>query len=487
MRWIYNPTRITTDGYLTFGNGRDQGGNLKNKFFAYSPAITFPAISNISTDEHGHFSRKQIISASIKLTIYDSFGQKSFGNCIINYIPRWVTSVNLQDANLSSNTGFPATSGTYYFQFLASDIVRFLNNEGVIQDNTGATLTADNLYCYPIYMEFVCNTMGYKNSADIITTRISTTSATYNAGYYYIPFTRPDTGTSYSSVRVRAAIVPDCPHSIVEMVSYKNNIVYTASTDMNATTGSINNLIYNIPSNETRYIKLSYTEIKNMIEILDGICPDKIDADGVAIQVQWFWYHDTNVEECLGDYGDKHSLRTKDSSGYEYKHDISLYRGTIPVHKTNRPKLNIDWIRYCEAKDLHVTWDIDGMDDWGVCDYDCMIGLSIVNTTYNARTLKYLDPRTEKERRARGRIRPREYVVWIDPIDMYDCEWTFSDIHREIRWHLHKKLRFFYDNVDDAYVYVRPVIGYYRRDCDNGNGGYHWLRASDEYIRVDIY
>jgi hypothetical protein len=184
--------------------------------------------------------------------------------------------------------------------------------------------------------------MGYKNTADVVTKNISMTSATYNAGYYYIPFTRPDTGTNYSSVYVRAAIVPDCPHSIVELKRYKHSIVYTESTDMNATTGTINTLISNCPFGATRYIKLASSILESMVEELYTICSDKIDEYGPSIQVQWFWYHNAEVDECLGDIGDKHSLIVKGDYGYVFKHDISLYRGTTPVHKTNQPKINID-------------------------------------------------------------------------------------------------------------------------------------------------
>jgi hypothetical protein len=73
---------------LTFGHGRDQGGSLKNNFFAYSPAIVFPTRSSLSTDENGHFSAKFLTKVSIKLTIYESNGDGSFGSCVINYIPK---------------------------------------------------------------------------------------------------------------------------------------------------------------------------------------------------------------------------------------------------------------------------------------------------------------------------------------------------------------------------------------------------------------
>ena len=486
MRWLFKPTKITSDGYLTFGSGRDQGGSLKNNFFAYSPAIVFPTQSSLSTDEHGHFSAKCLTKESIKLTIYESHGDRSFGSCIINYIPNWVTSVNLNDANLSTNVGFPTNSGTYYLQFLASDIIRFFNKNGISSDPSGHSLTVDDLYQYPIHIEFVCNTIGYKNTADVITKNINLTSATYNAGYYYIPFTRPDTGTGYSSVYVRAAVVPDCPHSIMELKPYKHSIVYTESTDMNATTGTINTLISNCPFGATRYIKLASSIIESMIEELYTMCSEKIDDYGPSIQVQWFWYHSTEVDECLGDISDRHSLIVKGDNGYVFKHDISLYRGTIPVHKTNRPKLHINWEKYCESKDLYVTWDgIEFPTNW--IGRTMAIGFAITNSAYYSRHLEYIDNNSRKERSARGRTRRGEYVVWIEDIDPQDEEWVFTDIDREIRWYLNKKLQYFYNNVDDPYVYIRPVIGYYRQDGDCGNGGYHWLRASDEYIRVDIY
>jgi hypothetical protein len=48
------------------------------------------------------------------------------------------------------------------------------------------------------------------------------------------------------------------------------------------------------------------------------------------------------------------------------------------------------------------------------------------------------------------------------------------------------KLNYFFTNYGECYTYVRPVLGYYRRDCENGNGGPHWLCASDKAFLVQL-
>jgi hypothetical protein len=59
----------------------------------------------------------------------------------------------------------------------------------------------------------------------------------------------------------------------------------------------------------------------------------------------------------------------------------------------------------------------------------------------------------------------------MEDIDLQAEEWVYADIDRGVREYLNKKLQYFYNNVDDPYVYVRPVIGYYRQDCTSNSTG----------------
>lgn len=487
MRWLFNPITITSDGYVSYGHGRDQGGNLQVNFFTYSPAINFPkGIISIETDEHNHWTRQHLEEVEIKFTIYSSYSQGlSFGSFTINYIPNFVSSINSSDANLSDNSGYPNNAGTYYLQFLSSDIIRRLNNNGIYEDESGNTLTVNTLNSYPIHMEFVCRAIGCKYDADVITTTVDINSATYNAGYYYIPITRPNRDTSYSSVRARAAIRPNCPYSIMELIRYSDGIVYTSSTDANASTGAVNNLVYELNLGDTKYIKLSYSHIQTLIPQLQMLCPDKIDTYGLAIQIQLFWHRSGDINASLGDLQDVHSLVTTDSSGYTYKHDISLYQGTTPIHKRNQPKINIKWSNILQRK-IGASWN---PSDWqNYEDRQLHIGIAIRNSVEYDRTLKYIDHNTKKERKCRGRIRPRDCIVWLDSIDIADGSYFSTDMGQNFFDYIEgkRKLTYWY-NLGSPYFYIRPVIGYSRQDCAEGGVYIHWLRASDEYIRFDAF
>jgi hypothetical protein len=99
--------------------------------------------------------------------------------------------------------------------------------------------------------------------------------------------------------------------------------------------------------------------------------------------------------------------------------------------------------------------------------------LAIRNSVEYAGVLK--TTKNGSERRARGRIRPREKIVWIQWVDTDDEEVYIEDLQDIVITNLYfmKKLNYFFTNYGECYTYVRPVLGYYRVDCESGMGGPH--------------
>ena len=88
-------------------------------------------------------------------------------------------------------------------------------------------------------------------------------------------------------------------------------------------------------------------------------------------------------------------------------HDISLYRGTTPVHKHYKA---VPDARFDGDNSLYVTWDANTLRQTvPATPQELYIGLAIRNSVEYSGILK--KTKNGSERRARGRIRPRERVI----------------------------------------------------------------------------
>lgn len=480
MKWLFNPTKITASGYCTFGNKTSQSGATVTNGFVYSPRINFPiGAFNLCQDEKGHYTRNYHIKTEIKFTVYDSrYIEESLGSVSYTFTTGigYAYSSSNTASNPSGKVGYPDTAGNYYLQIDGQTLLNdLIANEIPINEEL------INLDDYPLHIEFACEVCGCRCEPDIITTTIEPNNAIYNAGYYYIPFSKPDHNTIYSSVRARVAVVPYCPHSIVEMRNYRDNIMVTASTDQQSQEITMDNAIVEFNTHETLYLKLSYNKMLNLVEKLiasaPGMVEEKIDRYGWAIQVQIFWYKQYDECESIGNIPYQHQTFKLQGS----THDISLYHGTTPVHKHYKA---IPDARFDGENSLYVTWDANALQQTTSAPQELYIGLAIRNSVEYPRVLK--TTKNGSERRARGRIRPKERVIWIQMAALDDEEVYIDDLQDIVTSNLSliKKLEYFFSNWHDSYTYVRPVLGYYRPDCENGMGGPHWLCASDKSFLV---
>lgn len=94
----------------------------------------------------------------------------------------------------SGNVGYPDAAGNYYLQIDGQTLFNDFDAQGVIRGDLASFSD------YPLHMEFACEVCGCRCEPDIITTRITPSDAIYNAGYYYIPFSKPAHDTVYASV-----------------------------------------------------------------------------------------------------------------------------------------------------------------------------------------------------------------------------------------------------------------------------------------------
>ena len=74
--------------------------------------------------------------------------------------------------------------------------------------------------------------------------------------------------------------MPDCPNSIVEMRSYRNNIKVTYSTDQKAQEIPMDNAIIEFNTHATLYLKLSYNKMLSLADALTEMIAGKIDRFG---------------------------------------------------------------------------------------------------------------------------------------------------------------------------------------------------------------
>lgn len=481
MKQLFNPTTITSSGYCTFSTSMTQGGSIITNGYIYSPLISFPlSKAGICTDEHGHYTRNTEIRTEIKFTLYDSeytsqprgaITYTSTNDLIYPY-----TDSNINGQGPATDSGYPFLAGNYYLQIDGQSLFNDFYTQGI------ATGGLSGFSDYPLHIEFVCEVCGCKCEPEIITTTIEPNSAIYNAGYYYIPFSKPNHDTNYASVRARAAVVPFCPHSIVEMRKYYSDIKVTASTDQQAQEILMDNAIVEFFTYDTLYLKLSYNEMHTLVDELISFAPgtveQKINDEGWAIKVQILWYKADYECESIG-HTNRHSTFKLQGS----THDISLYRGTIPVHKHYKA---IPDARFDGENNLYVTWNAVELRQTITQPEMLYIGLAIRNSVEYSRVLKMTGNQTE--RRARGRIRPRERVIWIQTADFDDEVAYIENLSNIVRSNLYlmKKLNYFFSNWHDSYTYVRPVLGYYRQDCEDCTGGPHWLCASDKSFLVHL-
>ncbi len=481
MKQLFNPTKITSNGYCTFKTGVDREGYPIINGFIYSPLISFPlSKSVICTDEHGHYTRNMEIKTEIKFTLYDSeFTSQSIGAITYTSTTDLIyphTDSNSDDQDPSTEWDYPFIAGNYYLQIDGQTLFNDFNALGIAQGSLSS------FHDYPLHMEFACEVCGCRCDPEIITTIVAPNDAIYNAGYYYIPFSKPDHDTPYASVWARAAVVPYCAHSIVEMKKYRSSIVVTENTDQQSQEITMNNAIMQFDTHETLYLKLSYNEMLNLVEELTAAAPgnveEKIDNEGWAIQTQVFWYKAHDECESIGNTVHHPTFKLQGST-----HDISLYHGTTPVHKHYKA---IPDARFDGENNLYVTWNAFELGETTFHLSELYIGLAIRNSVEYGNYLK--QTKNKSERRARGRIRPRETVVWLQLIDM-DAEETYIEDLQDIvtsNLHLMKKLEYFFSYWGDCYTYVRPVLGCYRSDCEHGNGGPHWLCACDKSFLVEL-
>ena len=481
MKQLFNPTKITSSGYCTFRSSMTQGGSTLRNGFIYSPLITFPlSKAGICTDEHGHYTRNVDVRTEIKFTLYDSeFTSQSIGAITYTSTTGLIypyTDSNTYEQYPSTNWGYPFLAGSYYLQIDGQTLFNDFDAQGVIHGDLASFSD------YPLHMEFACEVCGCRCEPEIITTVVEPNSAIYNAGYYYIPFSKPDHDTDYASVRARVAVVPNCLHSIVEMKKYRSDIMVTDNTDQQSQEVSMNNAIVEFRTYETLYLKLSYNEMLNLVEELiasaPGMVEEKIDRDGWAIQVQIFWYKQYDECESIGNTMYHPTFKLQGA-----KHDISLYHGTTPVHKHYKA---IPDARFDGENNLYVTWDANALRQTTSASGELYIGLAIRNSVEYSRYVKMT--KDDSERRARGRIRPREKVIWIQMADIDDEEVYIEDLQDIVTSNLPfmKKLEYFFLYWGDCHTYVRPVLGYYRSDCNECTGGPHWLCASDKSFLVRL-
>ena len=477
MKWLFNPTKITASGYCTFSNKTSQSGATVTNGFVYSPRINFPiGAYNLCQDEKGHYTRNYHIKSEIKFTVYDSrYTEESLGSVSYTFTTGigYAYSSSNTASNPSGKVGYPDAAGNYYLQI---DGQTLLND--LIANEIPVNEELINLDDYPLHIEFACDICGCRCEPEIITTTIDPNDAIYNAGYYYIPFSKPAHGTEYASVWARAAVVPDCPQSIVEMKSYRNNIVVTYSTDQKAKEISMNNAIVEFHTHKTLYLKLSYNKMLSLADALTEMIAGKIDRFGWVIQIQWFWYKKYDECESIGHTTHHPTFKLQGAT-----HDISLYHGTTPVHKHYKA---IPDARFDGENSLYVTWDANALRQTTSAPQELYIGLAIRNSVEYPRFLK--TTKKGSERRARGRIRPKERVIWIQMAALDDEEVYIDDLQDIVTSNLHliKKLKYFFSNWHDSYTYVRPVLGYYRQDCEYFMGGPHWLCASDKAFLVHL-
>jgi hypothetical protein len=135
------------------------------------------------------------------------------------------------------------------------------------------------------------------------------------------------------------------------MKSYRNNIKVTYSTDQQAQEISMDNAINQFDTHDTLYLKLSYNEMISLVDSLVASAPEmveeKIDEYGWAMQIQWFWYKKYDECEYIG-YTEHHpTFKIQGAT-----HDISLYHGTIPVHKHYKP---IPEARFEDENNLYIS------------------------------------------------------------------------------------------------------------------------------------
>lgn len=479
MKQLFNPTKITSSGYCTFRTSMTQGGSTITNGFIYSPLISFPLTGFlICSDEHGHYTRNMDIRTEIKFTLYDSeFTSNSIGAITYTSTTGLIyphTNSNTNDQQPSTQSGYPSLDGDYYLQIDGQSLFNDFKTQGI------AAGDLSGFSDYPLHMEFACEVCGCRCEPEIITTTITPSDAIYNAGYYYIPFSKPDHDTPYASVWARAAVVPDCQHSIVEMKKYPDVIFATTNTDQQAEEISMDNAIMEFYTHDTLYLKLSYNDMLNLVDELIASAPGeverKIDENGWAIKTQVFWYKTHDECESIGIKIYHPTFKLQGST-----HDISLYHGTTPVHKHYKA---IPDARFDGANNLYVTWNEGELRQTTFSSSELYVGLAIRNSVEYGGVLK--KTKSKSERRARGRIRPKETIVWIQMVDIGDEEVYIEDLQDIVMSNLHlmKKLEYFYLYWGGCYTYVRPVLGCYRSDCENGNGGPHWLCASDKSFLV---
>lgn len=488
MKWIFNERTITMNGYLTPKSGRDQSETEVLAYFFYSPAINWPGVSALSIDERGNPSNLISVHTEYKISIYDSDDQShsvslaSFtGSSDKGFGYSYTTEV-IDDKNPASNSGvLPTESGTFYLQFDWYYLLSNLKRAGFDGGESGRIPTdGQDLRDYPMEISWSIKVTPHKYKPFLSEFYGALDDTVpYTGGYYFIPFQKPDRVGTIASVWGRAAVVQaptdGLAHNIMSMMNYQPSLVYTLTVGSLATTYPITSLT-SLSVGTTFYIRLPYNEIQILAgdRRVSGLIADQ----GLGIRVQIYWqpmFGDTKY--YLGDFGDNHGLHLHDDDGYHFAHDISLFRGVVPIHRKRTPNLNVEY----ENDSIRMSWDPSEV-------YDCygeptlVYGLALVDSTYYNRTIYYTDISTKKERRCRGRQRPREKLVWFGEVDMYDEEAFVDDASRTLRNYLPKKLQWYYDNYDDPFVYVRPIIGTYRANLDNPK----WLFASDTYYKIDL-